>query len=87
MTSTVPLLGLLQDNGGPSVGLGEATLTHRLLRGSPAIDKGDNSGRPTTDQRGVLRPVDGDGDSIATCDIGAYEADTKYVYLPLVVKD
>ena len=32
-----PLLGLLQDNGGP-------TLTHALLSGSPAIDKGHASG-------------------------------------------
>jgi predicted outer membrane repeat protein len=87
MTSTVPLLGLLQDNGGPSVGLGEATLTHKLLPGSPAIDAGDNSGCPPTDQRGVLRPVDGDFDTIAICDIGAYEVDIEYVYLPLVVKD
>ena len=87
ITGTTPLLGPLQDNGGPSVGLGEATLTHELLPGSPAIDAGDNSGCPTTDQRGVLRPVDGDGDTVATCDIGAYEVDTWYVYLPLVLKD
>lgn len=61
-----PLLGPLQDNGGP-------TLTHALLSGSPAIDTGDNSRCPPTDQRGVARPFDGDYDSVAICDIGAYE--------------
>jgi CSLREA domain-containing protein len=65
-----------------------------LLETSPAIDAGNpaipGSGFPAcaaTDQRGVLRPFDGDGDSTAVCDIGAYEwADLSYVYLPLVVK-
>ena len=44
---TDPLLGPLQDNGGP-------TLTHALLRGSPAIDAGDPtfSPPPFNDQRG-----------------------------------
>ena len=62
-----PMLGPLQDNGGP-------TRTHALLAGSRAIDKGQ-SGGAATDQRGLPRPVDtpaivnaGDGS-----DIGAYE--------------
>jgi hypothetical protein len=64
-----PLLGPLQDNGGP-------TKTQALLPGSPAINAGDTSlakdgqGSPlTTDQRdtGFSRIVNG------TVDIGAYE--------------
>ncbi|HEX5490821.1 MAG TPA: choice-of-anchor Q domain-containing protein [Candidatus Udaeobacter sp.] len=45
--NTDPLLGPLQDNGGP-------TLTHALLPGSPAIDAGDPNFTPppSTDQRG-----------------------------------
>lgn len=78
ITDTAPLLGPLQDNGGPS-------WTHALHPSSPAIDKGDNSECPLTDQRGVSRPVDGDGDSIATCDIGAYEYQP-IIYLPLVLR-
>jgi hypothetical protein len=45
--NTDPLLGPLQDNGGP-------TLTHMLLPGSPAIDAGDPNFTPppSRDQRG-----------------------------------
>ena len=60
LPNTDPLLGPLQDNGGP-------TLTHALLPGSPAIDAGDDDAAPTTDQRGVPRPQG------ETSDIGAYE--------------
>ena len=61
-----PLLGQLQNNGGP-------TLTHALLQGSPAIDGGTDIGCPARDQRGALRQ-DGDADGTVTCDIGAFEA-------------
>jgi CSLREA domain-containing protein len=61
-----PFLGPLQNNGG-------STFTRGLLLGSPAIDAGDNTTCLATDQRGINRPRDGDGDSTATCDIGAYE--------------
>ena len=62
-----PNLGPLQDNGG-------ATQTHALLPNSSAIDAGDNASCLPTDQRGVARPVDGNGDGVAVCDLGAYEA-------------
>jgi hypothetical protein len=72
-----PLLGPLQNNGGP-------TMTHALLAGSPAIDAGDNcvltangcgNGNPAlpTDQRGFQRLVDGNSDGNAVVDIGAFE--------------
>lgn len=60
--SADPLLGPLQDNGGP-------TFTHALLEGSPAIDAVplDDCSEVTTDQRGVARPQG------SACDIGAFE--------------
>jgi cysteine-rich repeat protein len=61
-----PQLGPLADNGG-------ATFTHVPLTGSPAIDGGDNASCPSADQRGVGRPLDGDGDGTAICDIGTVE--------------
>lgn len=61
-----PLLGPLANNGGP-------TLTHALLPGSPALDTMTESCQ-ATDQRGVARPYEADGDGLAVCDIGAYES-------------
>ena len=58
--NTNPLLGPLQDNGGP-------TATNGLLSGSPAIDMGDNALAPAFDQRGYIRP--------GISDIGAFESD------------
>jgi CSLREA domain-containing protein len=61
-----PGIAPLADNGGP-------TWTHALLPGSPAIDTAVDAQCPDTDQRGVMRPYDGDDDTVATCDVGAYE--------------
>ena len=73
ITGVNPLLGSIADNGGP-------TKTHAILPGSPAIDKGTNSGALSNDQRGagfartindpnVADAADGDG-----TDIGAVES-------------
>jgi hypothetical protein len=73
-----PKLGPLQNNGG-------LTLTRALMFGSPAIDAG--SGCPATDQRGVARPIDGNRDGSAVCDIGAIEAPPRWpAFLPLIRK-
>jgi hypothetical protein len=65
-----PLLGPLQNNGGP-------TDTMALLPGSPALDAGNPTGCTDgqgnllkTDQRGMPRP---DKEDSVGCDIGAYE--------------
>jgi CSLREA domain-containing protein len=77
MPNTDPLLGPLQDNGGP-------TWTHALMPGSPAIDTGDDAQCPPSDQRGVPRPQDGNGDGEAICDIGSYELEGPWVSPTLV---
>ena len=70
--NTDPILGPLAFNGGP-------TQTHRLLAGSPAIDKGKNLGARATDQRGFARTVDLDDATYPEAsggdasDIGAFE--------------
>jgi hypothetical protein len=61
-----PSLIVLDDNGG-------YTPTMALLTGSPAIDSGDPITSQTRDQRGYLRPVDGDAVPGAVSDIGAFE--------------
>lgn len=63
LVNTNPLLGPLQDNGGP-------VPTMALQPGSPAIDAGSDAPCPSTDARGVLRPAG------KACDIGAYEVPT-----------
>lgn len=53
---------------------GGATATHSLFPASTALDAGNNSSAPTTDQRGASRQLDGpDANSTTTVDIGAFE--------------
>jgi hypothetical protein len=65
--SVNPMLGALQNNGGP-------TNTMALGSGSPAMNAGNpggcgdgNGNRLMTDQRGVARPATG------ACDVGSYQ--------------
>jgi CSLREA domain-containing protein/uncharacterized repeat protein (TIGR01451 family) len=60
LQNTAPKLGLLGDNGGP-------TLTEMPALDSPALNAGLATKCPATDQRGIARPQDG------VCDIGAVE--------------
>jgi len=86
ITGWDPNLGALGDNGGP-------TWTHALAAQSPAIEQIDDgtSGCQacvSVDQRGYLRAC-GAGYGGFSCDIGAYEYDTKagfFIYLPLVLR-
>ena len=68
-----PILGPLQDNGGP-------TQTMALLAGSPAIDAGDNATCEATDQRGVTRPQG------LNCDIGAVEMIYFNLFMPVIIR-
>ena len=63
-----PEIGELNIQGG-------TTATHALRRTSPARDQGLASHCTAADQRGFMRPTDGDGDGSAACDSGAYEAE------------
>lgn len=69
--NTDPLLGPLQDNGGP-------TLTYNLLKGSPAINAGDPNFTPPpfTDQRGYSRVYNG------RIDIGSLETQPTPAFTP-----
>jgi CSLREA domain-containing protein len=63
-----PVLASLDANGGP-------TFTSAPFGGSPAVDRGPPRVGDCTpvDQRGYVRPVDGDGKAGARCDVGAVE--------------
>ena len=70
---------------------GGITPTHALLPASTAIDRGDNcvlstpamggclDPNITHDQRGVMRPVDGNGDGNPVIDVGPYEVEASIV--------
>jgi CSLREA domain-containing protein len=78
LNNSIPLLGPLQDNGGP-------TWTQALLPGSPAFNAGDPTYTPPpdNDQRGFGYPRV----SLGMVDIGAFEFDLEMkLYLPLVIR-
>jgi hypothetical protein len=80
LSETDPQLAPRRDNGG-------STPTYAVAPGSPALDalapaacRFDHDGDPATpetrlrvDQRGAVRPLDGNGDGFAFCDIGSFE--------------
>ena len=73
LINTDPQVLALADNGGP-------TETHALQHtangdavDSAGVDAGDTDNCPNNDQRGGIRPADGDLDDTFDCDIGAYE--------------
>lgn len=92
ITGQDPNLGPLANNGGlatdyqdnPAAPSGQATWTHALLAGSPAIDQIPNGVNgcaiaQSTDQRGYYRAN--------SCDIGAFEYDGIQVTLAKAVND
>lgn len=80
--TTLQLLGVdpsLGSNGGP-------TLTYALQETSPAVDRGDNNGCPSSDQRLLGRPAVGKQGGVYVCDIGSYERNGRSftLFLPFI---
>jgi len=60
---------------------------YHLQMNSPCIDTGTDTGAPDHDLDQNSRPLDGDGDGMATTDMGAYELRLYQIYLPLTLRN
>ena len=86
-SAAAPMLGALAGNGSAT------TLSFKPMAGSPAIDGGNpagckdqNGANLTRDQRKLQRPLDGNSDGAAVCDIGAVEAGFFTAMLPRIAR-
>ena len=71
LVPSAPLAAILNPTLGDNGGL---TRTHALVAGSPAADAVTAASCATaSDQRGFVRPQDSNADTVADCDIGAFE--------------
>jgi CSLREA domain-containing protein len=69
----------------PNANNGGFSQTMAIPNNSPAVDTANSIGCPATDQRQVVRPIDGNGDGIKGCDIGAFELGA-HIYIPMIIK-
>lgn len=69
----------------PNANNGGFSQTLAIPNNSPAVDAGNSIGCPATDQRQVFRPIDGNGDGIKGCDIGAFELGSQ-IFIPMIIK-
>jgi hypothetical protein len=67
LTNTDPLLGSLQDNGGPTFSHALLSMSSAREAGSPAVPGSGGTACAADDQRGVARP------QLTRCDIGSIE--------------